>query len=185
VIPKRIERSVRQGPKHRRCDDNPRSPSTAPPFPVGIVAHAVILATATASRTKPPASSHSVWLTAVTRRRELTDFHGLDQAVFDGESVADVFITKNDPVQVAHDLMHIDQDSASTLWMERNRLDLRVNLGPLLRPVSSHFMMTAYEAPLKRPRPCHVRRHFGEGGVEVSRVNAAYAARSSSTSGKG
>jgi hypothetical protein len=60
----------------------------------------------------------------------------LDQAVFDGETVGNVFITKNGPVQVAHDLMYIDQDSPSTLWMEGNRLDVRVNLGPLLRPVS-------------------------------------------------
>jgi hypothetical protein len=97
------------------------------------------------------ASSRSVSLNAVTRRRERTDFHGLDQAVFDGETVANVFITKNGPVQVAHDLMHIDQDSPSSLWMEGNRLDVRVNLGPLLRPVSSDIMMTANDAPLKRP----------------------------------
>ena len=95
----------------------------------------------------PPASSRSVSLNAVTRRRERTDFHGLDQAVFDSETVANVFITKNGPVQVAHDLMHIDQDSPSTLWMEGNRLDVRVNLGPLLRPVSSDITMTANDAP--------------------------------------
>jgi hypothetical protein len=109
-------------------------------------------------------------LNAMTRRRERTDFHGLDQAVFDGETVANVFITKNGPVQVAHDLMHIDQDSPSTLGMEGNRLDVRVNLGPLLGPVSSDIIMTVNDAPLKRPRPCHVRGHGGEGGVEVPRV---------------
>jgi hypothetical protein len=89
----------------------------------------------------------------------------LDQAVFDGETVGNVFITKNGPVQAAHDLMYIDQDSPSTLWIEGNRLDVRVNLGPLLRPVSSDFMMTANDAPLKRPRPCHIRGHGGEGGA--------------------
>jgi hypothetical protein len=94
----------------------------------------------------------------------------LDQAIFDGETVANVFITKNGPVQVAHDLMHIDQDSPSTFWMERNRLDVRVNLGPLLGPVSSDLIMTPNDAPLKRPRPGHVRGHGGEGGVEVPRV---------------
>jgi hypothetical protein len=94
----------------------------------------------------------------------------LDQAVFDGETVANVFITKNGPVEVAHDLMHLDQDPPSTLWMEGNRLDVRVNLGPLLRPVSSDIMMTANDAPLKRPRPCYVRGHGGAGGIEVPRV---------------
>src|ERR1700723_21797 len=54
--------------------------------------------------------------------------------------------------------------------MEGNRLDVRVNLGPLLRPVSSDLMMTADDAPLKCPRPCHVRGHGGEGGGEIPRV---------------
>src|SRR5580704_6276161 len=54
--------------------------------------------------------------------------------------------------------------------MEVNRLDVWVNLGPLLGPVSSDFMMTANDTPLKRSRPCHVRGHGGEGGVEVPRV---------------
>jgi hypothetical protein len=94
----------------------------------------------------------------------------LDQAVFDGETVGNIFITKNGPVQVAHDLMYIHQDSPSTLWMERNRFDVRVNLGPLLRPVSSDILMTANKSPLKRTRPCHVGSHGGEGGVEVPRV---------------
>jgi hypothetical protein len=94
----------------------------------------------------------------------------LDQAVFDGETVANVFVTKNGPVQVAHDLMHIDQDSPDTLGMEGNRLDVRVNLGPLLGPVSSDLLVTANDAPLKRPRPSHVRGHGGEGSVEVPRV---------------
>ena len=83
----------------------------------------------------------------MTRRRERTDFHVLDQAVLDGETVDNVFITQNGPVQVAHDLMHIDQDSPSTLWIEGNRFDVRVNLGPLLRPVSSDLMMTARRPP--------------------------------------
>ena len=121
----------------------------------------------------------------MTRRRGRTDFHGLDQAICDGETVAHAFITENGPVQVADDLMHIDQDSPGTLGMEGNRLDVRVNLGPLLGPVSADFMMTANEAPLERPRPRNVRGHGGEGGVEVPReLNAAYAARSSSTSGE-
>jgi hypothetical protein len=30
--------------------------------------------------------------------------------------------------------------------------------------------MTANDAPLKRPRPCHVRGHGGEGRVKVPRV---------------
>jgi hypothetical protein len=91
----------------------------------------------------------------------------LDQAAFDGETVANLFITKSDAVQVAHDLVDTDQDSPIILWMEGNRLDVRVNLGPLLRPVSSDSMVTSNDSPLKSPRPCHVQRHGSEGGIEV------------------
>jgi hypothetical protein len=43
--------------------------------------------------------------------REGTNFHRLDQPVFNGETVADVFIAKNGPDQIAHDLMHIDHNA--------------------------------------------------------------------------
>jgi hypothetical protein len=70
----------------------------------------------------------------------------LEQAIFDSETVANVFISKNGPVQSAHDLMHVDQDSPGVFGTERNRLDVRVNLRPLLRPVSSDLLMTANNA---------------------------------------
>src|SRR6185437_9627305 len=95
---------------------------------------------------------------------------GLDQAVFDGEAVADVFVTQNGPAQIAHNLMDIDQDSPFTVEMEGHRFDMWLNLGPLLGPVRLDLIMTANEASLERSRPCHVWSHGGEGGVEVSRV---------------
>jgi hypothetical protein len=106
----------------------------------------------------------------VSRRRERTDFHRLDEAVFDGETVDHVFITKDDPAKVAHNLMDFDLDSPGPLWMKRNRFDVRINLGPLLRPVSPNLFMTTNDATLKRSRPCHVGRHGGESGVEVPGV---------------
>jgi hypothetical protein len=84
--------------------------------------------------------------------------------------VGNVFITKNGPVQVAHDLMNIDQDSPNTLGTKGNWLDVRVNLGPLLCPVNADTFMTTNDAPLKRSWPSHIRGHSGEGGVEVPRV---------------
>ncbi len=119
---------------------------------------------------EPHRRIHWASLIAVTGRRQRADFHGLDQAVSDGEAVPHVLVTQNGPVQVAHDLMHVDQDSAGPLGMEGNRLDMGINLDPLLRPVGSNCIMTTNEAPLKRPRPGHVRSHRGEGGLEVPRV---------------
>jgi hypothetical protein len=86
--------------------------------------------------------------------------------------VANVFITKNGPVQVAHDLMHIDQDSPATLGTEGNRLDVRVNLGPLLRPVSSDLLMTANDAP-----PLNARGHATSGAMVAKAASKSLCSR--------
>jgi hypothetical protein len=94
----------------------------------------------------------------------------LDQAVFDGETVANAFIPKNGPVSIAHNLMHFDQDSPGTFWMKGNRLDMRIDLGLLLRPVSPDLIVTTNDTAFKRTRPFHIGCHGGECGVEIPRV---------------
>ena len=61
--------------------------------------------------------------------------------------VADVPISNDGPGQVAHDLMHLDQDAAGTVRAEGGRLNVRVDLGPLLRPVGADLLIAAGEAP--------------------------------------
>lgn len=84
--------------------------------------------------------------------------------------MADVFVGKNRPTQVAHDLMHLDQNTPSLLRPKGHRLDVRVDLAPLFRPVSAHFLGPTDETAFERFWPRHVRGHEGKGSVDVSRV---------------
>ena len=107
---------------------------------------------------------------ATASLRDGTNFHRLDQPTFNGETVADVLIAKNGPGQVAHDLMHIDHNAPDPLGVKGNRLDMRVDLGPLLRPVGADLLRSSDEAAFEGFRPGHARAHGREGGVNVSRV---------------
>ena len=72
------------------------------------------------------------WLGLWRGQWKWTDFHRLDQAARKGEPMAHVLIGKNCSSQVAHDLMHIDQDLLGPLGVKRHRLHVWVDLAPLL-----------------------------------------------------
>jgi hypothetical protein len=84
--------------------------------------------------------------------------------------MAYVFIGKNSSRQLTDDLMHIDQNAPSLLRVKGNRLDVRIDLAPLLRPVSANFLGPTDKTTFERFRPSHVRSHEGKGSVNVSRV---------------
>jgi hypothetical protein len=90
--------------------------------------------------------------------------------VLKGESMTHVLIDKNCSSQVTHDLMHIDQNAPDLLRVKENRLDVRIDLAPLLRPVSANFFRSTDKTAFERFRPSHVRSHEGKGSVNVSRV---------------
>lgn len=56
-----------------------------------------------------------------------------------GETVADVLIGKHGSGQIAHNLMHLDQDLPIILRVKGNRLDMWIDLASLLRLVSEDF----------------------------------------------
>lgn len=97
------------------------------------------------------------WLGMRGGRWKWTDFHSLNQAVFKGESMTHVLRGKNCSSFVTHDLMHIDQNAPSLLRVKGNRLDVRIDLAPLLRPVSANFLGPTDKTAFKRfglsPRP--------------------------------
>src|SRR6516162_9570690 len=66
--------------------------------------------------------------------------------------------------------MHTHQHAPAAFRVERSRLDVRVDLRPLLRPVVADLLVPADEAALERPRPRDIRGHGGEGGVDVACV---------------
>ena len=87
--------------------------------------------------------------------------------------MAHVPIGNHGSSQVAHDLMHIDQNMPGILRVKRNRLDVRIDLTPLLRPVSANLFWSTDKTAFERFRPSHVRGHEGKGGVDVARVEGS------------
>ena len=84
--------------------------------------------------------------------------------------MAHVLIGKNCSSQVAHDLMHIDQDMLGALGVKSHRLHVWVDLAPLLPPVIADLLMSTDKTAFESSRPSHVRSHEGEGSVNVPRV---------------
>lgn len=87
--------------------------------------------------------------------------------------MAGVFIGKHGSRQVAHYLMHINQNLSGILWVKGNRLNVRIDFRPLLRPVSADFLRATNKTAFERFGPSHFRRHGGEGGVNIARVESS------------
>ncbi len=81
-------------------------------------------------------------------------------------------ISQKDSRQIAHNLMHLDQDSSGVLRVKRERLHMRVDLAPLLRPVSANLFRSTDKAPFERARPSYIRRHESESRINVPRVES-------------
>ena len=73
--------------------------------------------------------------------------------------MAYVLIGKDCSSQVAHDLMHIDQNAPGLLRMKGNRLDVRIDLAPLLRPISANLFRSSDKAAFECFRPDNIRGH--------------------------
>ena len=99
-----------------------------------------------------------------------SDFHHLNQVVINFEAVTDVFVGNNGSGQVAHDLVHVDQNPPIILRVESYRLHVWVDLAPLLRPVGPDLFRATNKTALERSRPRHVRSHQSEGRANVPRV---------------
>lgn len=84
--------------------------------------------------------------------------------------MANMRIEKDGSGPIAHDLMHIDHDFPVVLRVKGGRLDMRINLAPLLRPVGADLIGSAGDSAFERLRPGHVGRHEGKGGIDVARI---------------
>ena len=86
--------------------------------------------------------------------------------------MTNVLVGKHGTCQIAHDLMHVDQNPRSVLGIKGDRLDMRVDLTPLLGPVRANFVRSVDKTAFERFRPCHVGSHEGESGTHVARVES-------------
>jgi hypothetical protein len=111
-------------------------------------------------------------LPLVAGRWKRSDFHPSDQTILNSETMPNGFIGQYDSRQVAHDLMHFDQDLPGLFLAETNRFHMRTNFAPLLYPVGADFFRSVDEAAFERPRPLHVGSHEGQGGINVARVES-------------
>lgn len=101
---------------------------------------------------------------------EWRDFHFRNQTVLEAEKVAGVFVGQHCSAQIAHDLMHIDQNAAVIFRIEVHWLDIRVDFGPLRCPVGADFFRATDKAALKCFRPSHVRSHGSESSVNIAGI---------------
>ncbi len=85
--------------------------------------------------------------------------------MLDGKTMTNALIGKNGSGQIADDLMHLDQDAPGLLRVKSEWRHSRVNLTPLLGPVSADLVGAADKIALERSRPSHVRRHEAKRGV--------------------
>lgn len=90
--------------------------------------------------------------------------------MLDGETVANVLVGKQGASQVAHDLMHVDKDLLSILRIKGNRLDVWINLSPLLGPIHADFFRPMDKTAFERLWPSHVDSHEGDSRINVTRV---------------
>lgn len=86
------------------------------------------------------------------------------------EAMANVFIGYNGSSHVTNNLMHFYQDLIDVLRVKCNRLHVRIDLAPLLCPVSANLFTALYETAFERSRPSHVWSHQGEGSIDIPRV---------------
>jgi hypothetical protein len=93
-----------------------------------------------------------------------------DQALRQREAVAHAFVGQQLAGVVAHHLVHLDQDAALRIRLERQRLHARIDLSPLFGPVGADCLRPAHEAALERARPGHVGRHQSQRRGNVAAI---------------
>lgn len=86
--------------------------------------------------------------------------------------MSSVLIGQYGSIQVAHNLMHIDQNSPLFVGMKSNRLDVRIDFRPLPGPIGADFFGATHKTTLERFGPSDICSHGGEGFIDVARVES-------------
>ena len=68
------------------------------------------------------------------------DVKAPDQPVFHPENVTHHLVREHAAVEVPHDLMNLDDDLSLGANGEGNRLNARIDHGPLARPIAADFV---------------------------------------------
>jgi hypothetical protein len=108
----------------------------------------------------------------VTGRWKRIDFHPLNQTVFNGETMPNVLIGNHGPSQVAHDLMHFDQDVPGILGVKGHRFDVRIDFAPLLSPVGADGFRPTDKTAFERSGPLYLGSHESKCGINIAGVES-------------
>ena len=90
--------------------------------------------------------------------------------MLNGETVTNVLINKHGSAQIAYDLMHIDQNLPRIFQVKGDRLDVWIDLAPLLCPVSADFLRSTDKAAFERLWLSHIGSYEGERGINITCV---------------
>ena len=75
-------------------------------------------------------------------------------------------------IQIANHLVYLHQNASIILPVERNRLHVRIDFAPLLRPVGRDRLLPLDKPSLERPRPSHIRSHQRKGGIDLPSIES-------------
>lgn len=84
--------------------------------------------------------------------------------------MTDMFIGNNRSSQVTYDLMHLNQDPPGVIREESNRLHMRIDLAPLLPPVSTDLFRSTDKTAFERSGPGHIWSHESESSLNLPRI---------------
>ena len=100
------------------------------------------------------------------------DVETADEAVFDMKDVADHLIHEQIAIEIVNDLMDFDDNLALRSLGECDRLDMRVDHGPLPGPIAADSIASVNVAAFHAVGPHHVFMQSGEDGLHVTRVES-------------
>jgi len=92
--------------------------------------------------------------------------------IFDPEDVTDHLIQQEVAVEVAYHLVDFDDGLSFGAFREPDRLDVRIDHGPLAGPVAAHRVSSVLVATLHAIGPHDVPVHGGEDGFHIAGVKA-------------
>jgi hypothetical protein len=102
--------------------------------------------------------------------RPVPDVHAGDQAVIDRVDVLDVLIGDHAAVEVADELVDIDDGAVPIVFVERLGFDVRVDGLELPRPVPADLVVAVQASAVDRVGPVDVGLEACKRGIDVSLV---------------
>src|SRR5262249_17273438 len=103
----------------------------------------------------------------------LPDLHAPYQAVFYQIDVLDHALRNKVPFQIADYLMNLNDSAPRLIGAEADRLYVRIDRGPLARPVITDAIVSINPPAFPTVRPIDIRAHGGQDSVNVAGVERA------------